>query len=115
MRDVKDRPHAITFPDDGLTRASFAPECDVNRIIERYAETGIVPNRPRVAPQYGEVPDQTSFQAACIAAEAASAMEEDPTIGVEEKIDSEASQEVSDETEVEDLEKEAADDESGTD
>jgi hypothetical protein len=53
--------------DDDLTHQSFKDECDITRIVETYARTGIVPGR-RMEPQYGECPDTTLFEAACVQA-----------------------------------------------
>lgn len=68
----KKRPHSITFTQPSLTRQSFADECDVNQIVERFTRTGHLP--PARNPQYGDAPDQTFFEAACIQAEMRSQM-----------------------------------------
>jgi hypothetical protein len=65
-----------TIEKDGLTRQSFADECDVNRIVDTYARTGIVNHLPRTPPVYGDCPDQTLFEAACIQAEIRSSEED---------------------------------------
>lgn len=51
-------------PERGLTRQSFKDECDVNRIVDTYARTGIIPAQ-RLEPHYGEAPESTLFEAAC--------------------------------------------------
>ena len=83
MRSVKNprRAHEmprvqIAFPGPGKTRQSFKDECDINRIVDTYARTGIVNHIPRVAPQYGDNPEQTLFDAACVQAEIRSSEED---------------------------------------
>ena len=60
---------SIAFPEIGKTRQSFKDECDINRIVDTYARTGMVNHIVRVAPQYGDIPEQTLFEAACVQAE----------------------------------------------
>lgn len=52
----------------GLTRQSFKDECDITRIVETYARTGIAPLN-RHEPHYGDAPDSGLFEAALIQAE----------------------------------------------
>lgn len=66
----------IAFPDEGQTRQSFKDECDINRIVDTYARTGMVNHIPRLQPQWGENPDVNLFEAACIQAEIRSSEEE---------------------------------------
>lgn len=61
--------------DDGVTRQSFRDECDIDRIVDTYARTGMVNHIPRMKPMYGDAPDQTLFEAACVQAEIRSAEE----------------------------------------
>lgn len=44
---------AITFPAQGRTKQSFKDECDINQIMSRYMQTGVLPDNlnPRT-PQY---------------------------------------------------------------
>ena len=63
---TRDRVETV-IGDDDLTHQSFKDECDITRIVETYARTGIVPGR-RMEPQYGECPDTTLFEAACVQA-----------------------------------------------
>lgn len=46
---------------ESLTKQSFADECDINRILERFAITGHVPENVR-APSYGDFVDIPSYQ-----------------------------------------------------
>lgn len=75
-----------------MAKGSFAQECDINRIVDQYTQTGMVNHLPRLQPQYGDAPDQTFFEAACIATEAASALLDNPDIGKEPKTAPEASE-----------------------
>ena len=59
-----------------VTRGSFKDECDVNKIVERYVETGEVPVNRRGNPEYGEAPSQSLHEAACVQAELRSKAEE---------------------------------------
>lgn len=76
------RPHdvprvSISFdPDKGRTHQSFKDECDINRIVETYARTGIVTHTNRLEAQYGDAPSQNLYEAACVQAEIRSAAEE---------------------------------------
>jgi len=82
MRSVRSprRPHEVepvrvSFSEPGLTRQSFKDECDINRIVDQYTRTGLVPHVVRRSPQYGDVPEQSLFEAACVQAEIRSAEE----------------------------------------
>lgn len=46
---------------ESLTKQSFADECDINRILERFAITGHVPENVR-APSFGDFVDIPSYQ-----------------------------------------------------
>jgi len=72
---AKTRPHAITFTQPSLTRQSFKDECDVNQIVQRYTETGMINHIPRTTPQYGDAPDGDFFEAAIVNADIASQIE----------------------------------------
>jgi len=72
---AKTRPHAITFTEPSLTRQSFKDECDVNQIVKRYTETGMVNHIPRTTPQYGDAPEGDFLEAAIVNAEIASQIE----------------------------------------
>lgn len=57
---------AVCFdPEKGLTHQSFKDECDIHRIVETYARTGIIPRGRKMEPMYGEAPETTLFEAAC--------------------------------------------------
>ena len=75
MPKAKTRPHAITFTEPSLTRQSFKDECDVNKIVQRYTETGMINHIPRTIPQYGDAPDGDFLEAAIVNAEIASQIE----------------------------------------
>lgn len=70
------RPHAIVFTKPSLTRGSFKDECDVNNIVRRYAQTGMVNHVPRGTPQYGDAPEMDFAEAMRVRAEIQSAEEE---------------------------------------
>jgi len=75
MTKKKKRPHAIVFTQPSLTRQSFKDECDVNQIVKRYTETGMINHIPRTKPQYGDAPEGDFLQAAIVNAEIASKIE----------------------------------------
>lgn len=75
------RKHAIYSEQPTMTKQSFKGECDVNEIVARFLRTGEVEVTNQLKPQYGDAPDQTFFESSCIAAEAASQLELDPTLG----------------------------------
>lgn len=73
------RKHSIDFSNvEKITRDSFAPECDVNNIVNRYVQTGMVANVARGKPQFIDCPEQDFTQSAFIAAEVASQAETAP-------------------------------------
>lgn len=86
---------AITFAEQGKTHQSFAEECDIQNIVKTYARTGIVNHVPRTQPQYGENPDITFYEAACISAEATQAAEQGVGSDLPEKTAPEAPESVS--------------------
>ncbi|AXL15429.1 internal scaffolding protein [Microviridae sp.] len=97
--DGKTRPHSLDFSQEvKLTKDSFKDECDVNRIVNRYAQTGLITHVQSGEPQYGDAPDQDLFQAACVAAELRSQVEDGLDIAEIEKNALAASEAVSDET-----------------
>ena len=75
MPKAKTRPHAITFTEPSLTRQSFKEECDVNQIVKRYTETGMINHIPRTTPQYGDAPEGDFLEAAIVNADIASQIE----------------------------------------
>lgn len=62
-------------PERGLTHQSFKDECDIHRIVDTYARTGIVPAQ-RLKPRFGDCPETDLFEAACVQAAIRSAEEE---------------------------------------
>jgi len=75
MTKKKTRPHAIKFTEPSLTRQSFKDECDVNQIVKRYTETGMINHIPRTKPQYGDAPEGDFLEAAIVNADIASQIE----------------------------------------
>jgi len=69
------RPHSIVFTQPSLTRQSFKDECDVNLIVKRYTETGMINHIPRTNPQYGDAPEGDFLEAAIVNADIASQIE----------------------------------------
>lgn len=63
-------------PESGITRQSFRDECDVEKIVDTFARTGMVNHIPKAAPVYGDCPEQNLFEAACVQAEIRSSEEE---------------------------------------
>lgn len=72
--------HAIYFPEDKITRDSFKDECDVKKIVERFARTGEIQHVQKAQPQYGESPNISFHEAACMQAEISSQLEANPTL-----------------------------------
>lgn len=70
---------AITFEGEGLTKQGFKDECDINRIMARYAETGMLDPRLAREGRFGEIPDTDYQEAMFIVAEARSAFAELPS------------------------------------
>lgn len=60
---------SVKFPEQGLTRQSQADECNINLIVDKFTKTGLMPPSMRGTPQYGDAPDATLFEAACVQAE----------------------------------------------
>ena len=85
----------ITFAKEGLTRQSFKKECDINTIVAAFTKTGVIPRLQQLSPQYGDAPDITAFEAACVTAEVASQIEEGYTPTIEPKEPETAPEEVS--------------------
>lgn len=64
---MKKRKHAITFTQPTLTRPSFGAEVNINNIVARFTQTGMLP--PAREPKYGDAPDISFHEAACVQAE----------------------------------------------
>ena len=58
------------------THQSQKDEADVNHIVARYTETGMLPPGNRIPAQHGDVPETDFFEAACVQAEMRSSFEE---------------------------------------
>lgn len=76
------RPRSGTVNDEPSVAVQyFREECDINNIVRQYTETGVIGHMRNGTPQYGDAPDLNYYESLCIAAEAASAFELDPTLG----------------------------------
>jgi len=53
-----------TSPSIPRTKQSFRADCDINRIMQKYFETGILPDLIKRNPQYGDFSEVHSFQEA---------------------------------------------------
>ena len=51
--------------DPGCTKQADAEDCDINKILARYAKTGVLPDLIKANPKYGDFSDVTSFMDAC--------------------------------------------------
>lgn len=56
--------YAITFTEPSLTKQAFADECDINNIIARFSETGVLEHYNERAPVYADVSSSVDFQSA---------------------------------------------------
>lgn len=54
---------ALHFDGPGKTLQAFKEECDINRIMKRYQQTGVIDHVNRVEPKFGDV-DAVDFQTA---------------------------------------------------
>ena len=55
---------SIKFTEPTLTKQSFASQCDINSIVERYRTTGLVSHVSSKVPFYGDVSGVTDYRAA---------------------------------------------------
>lgn len=46
------------------TKGSFADACDINKIMDRYKRTGLLPSLVKAQPQYGDFADVPDYQTA---------------------------------------------------
>lgn len=76
IRYAKRHRVTVVFPDDGLTRGSFKDECDIDKIVHKFVDTGMLTHLQRGSPIFGEAPDQSLFEAAVTQAELRSHAEE---------------------------------------
>lgn len=56
--------HQIFFDDSSLTKQSFAEEANINTIMRRYEQTGILPDPVTKNKMYGDFSNVTSYQEA---------------------------------------------------
>lgn len=54
-------PVRLVTPGDGRTLQAFKAECDINRIMKRYQQTGVIDHVNRAQPRFGDV-ELYSFQ-----------------------------------------------------
>lgn len=52
----RERPVVVT-PETGLTKQSFKKECDINHILSRYQNSGILPHQNNRQPVYADAPN----------------------------------------------------------
>jgi len=60
----KHRPHSIIFTERSKTKLAFQAECDINKIMARYAETGLVAHVAKNQGHYGDVSTEVEYQEA---------------------------------------------------
>ena len=76
LRNV--RSHDKVFTSPTMAQQQFKDECDVNHIMRKYTQTGIVEHVSRYSPQYHDVPHMSYLEAANAVASANSMFEELP-------------------------------------
>lgn len=54
----------ITYVGDSLTQQHFKDECDINKIIERFTRTGLLPQYPGDNMEYGDYTSVASYHEA---------------------------------------------------
>lgn len=54
---------ALAFPAEGRTKQQFKDECDINRIMKRYQQTGVIDHVNRAEPRFGDL-EAVDFQTA---------------------------------------------------
>lgn len=71
MRHFSNLPERVQifFEDEGMTRQSFADECDINLIMAKYQTTGAIDHFARHEPRYGFADGVTFHDAMNIVAE----------------------------------------------
>ena len=58
------QPQVVFDAEEGLTKQSFKDECDVNRIMARYADTGVIEHIRESPPSNADVSDVGTYQEA---------------------------------------------------
>lgn len=61
---VPHEPVDFACANDGMTRQEFQDECDINKLMERYEKTGMLPQQPQREAFYGDFTDLPTFQEA---------------------------------------------------
>ncbi|WNK15022.1 MAG: internal scaffolding protein [Microvirus sp.] len=57
-------PDIVCTAEEDRTKQSFRDECDINRIMARYAKSGVLPDLIRGNPQYGDFSSVADYQSA---------------------------------------------------
>lgn len=69
MRERK-RVQLICPPEEGKTQQHFQEECNINTIVERFKNTGVLEHQALSKPEFGYATSQTFTEAAYIVADA---------------------------------------------
>lgn len=78
-KKIKRRPFSLPAGKDGRTQQHFRDECDVNRIVKRFSETGVITHLNKREGTYGFASSQSFQESAFIVAEAKSQFESLPS------------------------------------
>ena len=62
--DPSSREDDLVCPADTRTKQSFKDECDVNRILDKWQETGLIDHVMPNPPTYGDFTNVTDYQTA---------------------------------------------------
>lgn len=60
----------IEFPEQGRTKQSFKAECDINNIMRRFQQTGVIDHLSQRKPMFGDMPNMDFQGAMAIVVEA---------------------------------------------
>lgn len=72
--DVLRNPHALYCDDPSLTQQQFAGECDINYIVNRGLQAGVITHVNERTPQYADVSDVPDYQGAFVVVNRANAL-----------------------------------------
>lgn len=62
VRPVSKRPHAMSFSKPSRTKQSFREECDINKLMARYAKIGVSPFLPPDFSKFGDFTNPPEYQ-----------------------------------------------------